>query len=177
MGAWMSVVLLLGTLAASADSPVSKEYQIKAAFLYNFAKFVDWPPEHLPAPPAPIVIGVFGKNPFGSELENVVRNRKINDRELVVKAVNSAEEARGTDILFFSAAEDERAAQLIEQLRGAGVLTVGEGDEFGVHGGMIRFRLEGDKVRFEINEVSVEQNGLKISAQLLKLATVVHKRK
>jgi hypothetical protein len=168
---------VLGMMVPFARADVPKEYQIKAAFVYNFAKFVEWPPNRFASPTAPIVICVFGKNPFGSELDNIVKGRKINGRNILVRQLNSIEEARDAHIVFFSGAEDHRVAKLLEALRGRGILTIGESSAFGSNSGMIQFLLDADKVRFEINTDAAEADGLKINAQLLKLATEVRRKK
>jgi hypothetical protein len=158
-----------------ADDSISKEYQVKAAYLYNFAKFVEWPAQRFANAEAPLVIGVFGENPFGDELRAIARNHKINGRDIVILPVTTSAEARAAQMVFFSAAEDAHAAQELGKIREAGVLTVGESEKFIAAGGMIAFVREGDKVRFEINAEAAEQQGLKISAQLLKLAKPIHK--
>ena len=170
-------MLVCSLLACGARAEISKEYQLKAAFLYNFAKFVEWPQQRFTSDNEPLVIGVFGKNPFGTELENIVRGRKINNHEIVVREINTIEEAKSAHILFFSAAEDKNSGKVLDALRGSGVLTVGETQNFASQAGMIQFLLDGDKLRFEINVDAAEQDGLKISAQLLKLASSVRKKK
>lgn len=162
------------SLAGRADEAVSKEYQIKAAYLYNFAKFVEWPASSFTNAQAPLVIGVCGPNPFGNELQAIARNHQINGRDIQIRPVATAAEAGAVHLLFFSAAEDKVVAEKLAALKGAGVLTVGESKPFIAAGGMIAFVREGDKVRFEINAAAAEQHGLKISAQLLKLARPAH---
>ncbi|MDB6167459.1 MAG: YfiR family protein [Verrucomicrobia bacterium] len=168
-------------LAAAALSParlpaeVSKEYQVKAAFLYNFTKFVEWPTQHFAHEERPILIGILGRNPFGEELDKILRGRKVAGRELEVKVLASPEEAKTVDVLFVCEGEEQRLAGLWQPLLKAGVLTVGESGRFGELGGMVVFLLEGDKVRFSINLGQAEQAQLKLSAQLLKLATAVRR--
>jgi len=164
---WLCVPLL--TVKIFAGEPVSKEYQVKAAFLYNFAKFVEWPAASFENESSPLVIGVFGENPFGGELENVVRGRKINGHPILVKPVPAAASAHNVHVLFISAAEDERLGEFRTAVRNAGILTVGESDEFVRRGGMIQFVPDGDKIRFEIRADQAAAVGLKISSQLLKL--------
>jgi len=168
-------VLLGSAVDGRAQGPVSKEYQIKAAFLYNYIKFVEWPAPSQNAS-QPIVIGVWGGNPFGDALGSTVRDRKINGRTIVVKQVRTAAAARATHLLFVSAADDARFGELREALKGSGVLTVGESESFAQQGGMIFFTLDGDKLRFEINMNAAEQAGLKISAQLQKLARAIRRK-
>lgn len=174
--AWWQRLLLLGLLAGSTvQAEIPKEYQVKAAFLYNFTKFVEWSPQHFASGERPIVIGVLGRNPFGDELEKIVRGRNVNGRAITVKVITSILEARSTDLVFVCAGEERQLDGKWRQLQDAGVLTVGESKVFSDHGGTITFLLEGDKVRFAINLAAGESAGLKISAQLLKLATTVHR--
>lgn len=179
---WRRHRLVLAVLAAfladpaalSAQPPVSKEYQLKAAFLYNFTKFVEWPAGSWLESHSPIVIGVFGGNPFGSFLEQTVHDRRINGREIIVRAVTSAEQARATHLLFVpKSVSDEDLAELKSAVEGLAVLTVGESPAFARQGGMITFVLQEDKIRFAINASAAQRSGLKFSSQLQKLATVV----
>lgn len=153
----------------------SKEYQVKAAFLYNFTKFVEWPPETLGADGEPIVIAVLGKNPFGGELENVVRERKVNGRSITILAAKTPAELARAHIVFVAAGQEALFESLAAGARQP-MLTVGESDRFADLGGIVRFTTVGDKVRFEINVGPADEAGLKISAQLQKLATVVHRK-
>ncbi len=168
---WM---LLLAGIALSGE-PVSKEYQLKAAFLYNFTKFVEWSSPSFPAPDSPIIIGVLGSNPFGDELDNAVHNRKVGGRAISIRRVQSLAGARGVHLLFVGAADDARLGELRDALKGANVLTVGESDGFAKSGGIITLVVEGDKVRFDINMAAATQASVKISAQLQKLARSVRK--
>lgn len=162
--------LLAGLSTCRAQDSGSREYQIKAAFLYNFAKFVRWPAQSFTNAQSPLVIGVFGNNPFGSELQAIAKNHTIYGRRIVIKPVATVVEAATVHLLFFSAAEDGHLTETLAALKDAPVLTVGESDKFIAVGGMINFVRQGDKVRFEINNAAVARHGLKISAQLLKLA-------
>lgn len=160
---------------ALGGESVPKEYQLKAAFLYNFTKFIEWPAPSFPDAGSPIIIGVLGSSPFGDELENAVRNRKVNGREITVKRLQSVAAAKSVHVLFVAASEDARLGELREALKGANVLTVGESDAFAKSGGMIDFIIEGDKVRFDINIGAAGQTAVKIGAQLQKLARTVRK--
>ncbi len=174
---WL-VAGLLGALASSSApgaEPVSKEYQIKAAFLYNFANFVQWPEQSFAAPDSPIVIGVFGASPFGTELDKAIKGRSINGHRLVTTVVQTPAAASQTHLLFVGAAEDSKLDELKASLNGAPVLTVGESTAFARLGGMITFVLRSDKLRFEINVGTAQTAGMKISAQLQKLATEIRR--
>jgi YfiR/HmsC-like len=168
------VALLAGLPAVAAETPVSKEYQLKAAFLYNFTKFVEWPAARFADATSPIVVAVVGRNPFGEELENVVKGRAVNGRAITVKIVASPEEASGAHLLFVPAGEETRLPAAA--LQRDAVVAVGESDAFAALGGVITFVQVGGKMRFEINIAAAERGHVKISAQLLKLATVVRRR-
>jgi hypothetical protein len=157
------------SLPLAAEEAVSKEYQLKAAFLYNFAKYVEWPAHSFADAQSPIVIGVLGSNPFGGELTKAVSGRTINGRAIMVVYVHSPAAARRTQVLFVSAAEDSSLADLLAVLKGCAVLTVGESDAFAAQGGIIKFARMNDSLRFAINRDAARQAGLKISAQLQKL--------
>jgi len=170
--------LMLQSSAVGAEFGSAREHQIKAAFVYNFAKFVEWPAPRFETTNSPVIIGVLGKTAINTALEAVVKNRKINDREILVKPVATAAEARATHLIFLPAEEDKQFEVLLTSLAGSGVLTVGESASFAKAGGMINFVLDEDKdkVRFEINLEPVEQAGLKLSAQLQKLAKTVRRK-
>jgi hypothetical protein len=175
---WLVLLGLLaffGRTSCDAAPEISKEYQVKAAFLYNFTKFVEWPASRFSDNTSPIVITVLGRNPFGEELNSIVRERKVNGRGLVVKIIDSADEATASHLLFVGADAEDRLSGKMDALQKSGVLTVGESPRFIASGGIINFTLEADKVRFQINPQAGEQAGLKISAQLLKLAVIVRK--
>jgi len=161
--------------AAADPSPVSREYEIKAAFLYNFAKFIEWPAQSFPDANAPIVIGVLGDSPCAPALERLVKDRKINSRAIAVRRVESAQEASGTHLLFVDASEEAHFERLEPAIEALPVVTVGESPSFVPAGGAINFVLQGDNVRFEINMGAAGRAGVKISAQLLKLATAVRR--
>jgi hypothetical protein len=172
------VLLVLGvvTLVLSrmpAQSTLAGEYQVKAAFLYNFAKFVEWPPGSFANGTTPLRICVLGQDPFGEALHNVADDKLVNGRKLVVDAVADAAAARSCHILFIAASKKAEMKQILENLRGADVLTVGDTKGFTKLGGMINFVLEDNRVRFEVNKAAAEQTGLKISSKLLSIAAQV----
>lgn len=156
-------------LARSAELPPG-EYQLKAAFLFNFAKFVDWPENAFAETNSPLVIGILGQNPFGQDLEKLVQNKSIGSHPLVVETLTSAAQARSCHILFVSNSETPHLREVFGGLRKACVLTVGENERFVESGGMINFVIEGKKIRFEINDSAAKEAGLKVSSKLLSLA-------
>jgi hypothetical protein len=158
-------------LAATAGAQATDEYQVKAAFLFNFAKFVAWPPQTFKSPGDSISICVLGQNPFGRSLEEAVEGKIIDGRRFVVRQVAEIEQAPGCQILFIAVRQKKRAPGAA--LAMSGVLTVGESDGFAAGGGMIGFKLEGGKVRLEVNLEAAEQSKLRISSKLLSLARIV----
>lgn len=162
--------LLLAITAALAGPAQPQEYEVKAAFLYNFTKFVEWPPRAFGGQDDPMVVGVLGAPRCAAALEQLVRGRKVNGRALVVRRIERDEDVRSVQLLFVGAGAEARFARLLASLAGAPVLTVGESAAFAESGGAINFVLEDSKVRFEINAPAAERVGVRISAQMLKLA-------
>jgi hypothetical protein len=182
----MSVLLSVGfavsahaaTVSLGATAPAQTvaftEYQIKAAFLFNFANFVEWPDSAFESPQSPVVIGVLGDCPFGSTLEAAVEGETINKRPIAIKRSRQLEELRRCHILFISRSERARLPHVLAHVRDWPVLTVCELDRFAQQGGMIGFVIRDNKVRFEANLDAAERAGLKISAKLSKLAVAVY---
>ena len=165
--------LALAGAVAFAAEPVISESQIKAAFLYNFTKFIEWPDATLADKRKPLTIGVLGNPELAVELESIVEGRKVNGHAIVVRNVDAADDLGALQILFVSAAEDARFASLRSSLADAALLTVGESPEFASAGGAITFLAQDGKLRFEINMTSAERARLKVSAELQKLAASV----
>ncbi len=153
-----------------AQTAQPSEYQVKAALIFNFAKFVEWPTAAFASANSPLTVGVLGENPFGSELERY-GDKTINDRPLIIRECKNLEEARQCHILFISVSEKKRLPEILQAIQGANVLTVSETDGFADEGGMVNFVAEGKKIRFQINDASARSAGLKISSKLLTLAS------
>lgn len=149
------------------------EYQLKAAFIGKFVKYVAWPPERLGGNDAPLVVGVFGQDPFGDKLEAAFKNRKSEERPVVVRRFHGLEGLVAAHVLFVPAREAGRLGEILHSSRDASLLLIGESDGFAAGGGVINFYLESDKLRFEINTESVRRQKLKVSSDLLKLARIV----
>jgi len=163
-------LLLTGLESYAQEAPLT-EYQIKAAFVFNFAKFVQWPGATFAAPNSPIVIGIIGENPFHDDLAKTVRNKTVDQHPLVVKTFRSLSEATNCQILFICTSEKGRLPEILETLKVSSVLTIGEMDRFDDAGGMINFFKVGTKLRFHINQEAATKAGLKISSKLLSLST------
>jgi hypothetical protein len=181
---WLRTWLITGALALlvcahlgtasngyAQDSP--SEYQVKAAYLFNFLKFVEWPAETFADPLAPIVIGIVGDDPFGNALPQVVIGKTVQGRDLVIRKYRAGEDLRGSHILFISASEKKRLPQLLVSLHGSNALTVADVDGFLEEGGMIQLFSEDNRVRFAINVEATLRAKLKLSSKLLSLARVV----
>jgi hypothetical protein len=171
-----SCTVALGILlSAGARAQSTDEYRVKAAFLYNFAKFVDWPPQAFKSSADPIVIGVLGKNPFGDALVAVTAGKTLGNRAFQVREVIDTGQAAGCQILFISSSERKRLAMLFSQFEGLGILTVGETDNFTAEGGVVNFKIEAGTIRLQINVEAARREQLHISAKLLSLAEIVGK--
>jgi len=164
--------LLSPVYSMKADEREVAEYEVKAAYLYNFAKFVEWPPEVFGGPETPLTICILGEDPFGAAM-NAIKRKTFGTRKVAVKQVHDVQEAKGCQVLFISASEEERLQQTLEALGHAGVLTISDMRRFVQAGGMINFIMKDDKVRFSINAAAARRAGLKINSQLLSLAVTV----
>jgi hypothetical protein len=165
---------LIGALGQPAPAS-SLEYRVKAAFLYNFAKFIEWPPEAFAGPQGPYNICVLGRDPFAQDLDAAVGDNLVAGRPLVVRRLPDLQGASGCHILFIASSERDRLRAIFEAVGSAPTLTVGEDADFTRLGGCLRFFLEENRVRFEINLAATDRARLKLSAKLLSLARVVGK--
>src|SRR5258708_19034648 len=166
-----------GALAQDRDSSNSSEYLIKAGFIFNFAKFVEWPQATFAQPDSPIVIGILGTDPFGTLIDQIVQNKKIGARGFVVKRLKwgtDFKELRECKILFVGDSEKAHIGELVQIVKTLPILTVGETPGFAERGGVIRFVLEDNRVRFEVNVEAARQADLTISSRLLTLARIIH---
>ena len=174
---YLLVSILVGCCIASvAQVNRSKEYEIKAAFLFNFTQFIEWPSKTFTAADAPFVIGVLGKDPFGNYLDAIIKGEKINNHPLTVKRLNSIKEARDCHILFINA-EDKDLAAVLERLKASNTLTVGDTHTFAKEGGMIGFLTESKKIRIQINLEVAQNADLAVSSKLLRVAEIVSSEK
>lgn len=163
-------VIITVSFNCRAQNSQPSEYQIKAAFIYNFARFVDWPTQAFNDASSPLIIGVLGKNDFGSSLAQTINEKIVHGHPLQFKSFPSLAQATNCQILFISTSEKNHLPKIISTLRTASILTVGETDDFINRGGMIRLRIVDDKVRFDINNSAAKSAGLTISSKLLTLA-------
>jgi hypothetical protein len=165
-----AALVAVGRTPASANT---KEYEVKAAFLFNFAQYVDWPGSAFSSDSAPIVIGIVGKDSFGSIIDQTVKGKIVKGRSFVVKRLSWGQAVKDCHILFVSASEKDKLGQMNDLLKGEPVLTVGETSGFAKRDGIVNFIIEGNKVRFEINPEAAKRAKLSISSRLLSLAKIV----
>ena len=164
---------LMFSQAATTHAAPTPEYLIKAAYLYNFALFVEWPADAFKAANAPLVIGVVGADPFDVALDRTIQNKRINRRPLVVRRLQWGQDLKRCHILFVSSSESAKASDLATRLGGLPILIVGETPGFARRGGTINFTIDDNKVGFEVNVNAAKRSRLNISAKLLNLARIV----
>lgn len=169
------LMLLLATLSLWPNGALSaaiSEYQIKAAFLYNFAKFVDWPPAENDRKTEEFKIGILGDDPFGGDID-VIDNKQVRGMPLKILRAYSLNELSGCQIIFLSASIEHELKAILELMRDRPVLTVSDTNGFAHQGVIINLINVDNKIRFEINSAAANHAGLKISSQLLRLAHIV----
>jgi len=172
---------LFNLVAVSATASVAfalatSEYQLKAVFLFNFAQFVEWPASAFESPEAPLLVCVLGNDPFGQELDSVMEGETINDRSIDVRRYSSADEASECHVLFIGQRSRAELRRTLERLQGKPILTVGETADFASTGGVIRFFMEGNRVRLEINPRAADAAQLRLSSKLLRSSQILAHR-
>jgi hypothetical protein len=166
----IALLLLLAGPARALTQAVS-EYQVKAAYVYNFAKFVDWPAESFTSPTAPIRLCVLNDRAFQTQLEQIVNGKNITGRPVIAIPVQTGEESRDCQVLYINSSQQPR--HIFDLLQGTSVLTVGETKGFLEEGGLINFVFQGDQVHFQVNHRAATQAGLRMSSRLLSVAKAV----
>ena len=158
---------------AIAQQSSAGEYELKAAMLYNLARFVEWPASAYADAQAPTIVCLLGRDPFGSFLTSLAAKQTVNGRPLQIRRVRNNADLNGCHILYISSSERKNIGPILAGLRGSSVLTVGEMAQFATRGGMVQFELEDKQVHFNINLDASLRADLKISARLLVLAKIV----
>jgi len=164
---------LLGARPGAAQTVRASASEVQAVFLFNFAQFVDWPAEAFPDPQAPLVIGILGKDPFGSFLDETVRGETVRGRTFKIVRYRRVEEIKDCHILFISRSETKRLDGILAALRDRPILTVSNGDDFDRPGGIIRFILGENRIRLSIDLEAAQAPRLIISSKLLRSAEIV----
>ncbi len=177
-GAWRGLLAVLAALLTFAPPTLraqgaSKEYQVKAAFIFNLIQFVVWPPAQFASDEAPFVIGVLGEDPFAGALDAVIRGEKIRGHPLRITRSNRVADLMNSHVVFVSQSERAQMATIIAAFAGRPVLTVADLPDFAARGGVLNFYAEGARIRFEVNRATAQHAGLKLGSQLLGLARLV----
>jgi hypothetical protein len=166
------LALLLIASIATAETPVAGEYQVKAAYVLNFARFVEWPVDVLPAS-SPLHVVVVGADPFGGALDEVLRQRSANGHPIQLRHLKWNDVLPPCDIVYISATEEAHLEAILVQVGNRSVLTVSDIDRFALRGGVIELRMVGNRVRFDINRSTAIAARLTVSSKLLSVARAV----
>ena len=169
----LTISLLSLSMISQSKNEISREYQIKAVFLYNFTQFIEWPAGAFPQADVPLVIGILGSDPFGKYLDETIQGEKINGHPLVVQRYHTLAEISHCQILYVSTEEKNQLKEIFAHAQTHHILTVGDAPNFAKQGGMIRFFPEENKIRIRINLTSVKNADLKVSSKLLRLAEII----
>ena len=176
---WFMVAAVAWVLVAGpclrAQSSKPTDYDVKAAYLYNFGHFVEWPANVASAQNDSFTVCVLGQDPFGQVLDGALAGETIAGKRVAAKRISNLQESANCQILFLTSGEEARLNTIIKALNKQAVLTVSDMPQFSQRGGMIQFVLEGKRVRFEVNLAAVQHAGLTLSSELLKVATTVRR--
>ncbi|HWF37743.1 MAG TPA: YfiR family protein [Candidatus Acidoferrales bacterium] len=159
----------------AAQVPKATEYEVKAAYLYNFGKFVNWPSTGSAGGQDDFVICVLGQDPFGGGLQTSVVGERVGGKPVIAKHIANTEDGSHCRIIFISASEQSRVKQVLMDFAQSGALTVSDMPDFTARGGMIQFVMRDNKVRFEVNLTAAERARLNLSSELLKVAVSVRR--
>jgi len=169
----MLVLFVTWIHCLTAQTVSSDEYKVKAVFLYNFTRFVDWPQASFEASYDPFIIGIIGKDPFGGSIQEAVAGERIGAHSIKVVHFDDAIEIEKCHILYVGTSDQDEVRNIVSKARGKGVLTVSDIPNFIRWGGMIRFYTENNRIRLEINNTMAKEAGIKISSKLLRVANVL----
>jgi hypothetical protein len=176
------ILVIMAALGATATPSragevAPSEAQLKAAFLLNFPKYVEWPPNTFPETKSPIIIGVFGDDAVADEFATMSAGKIVEGRPIKLLRVTAPDQCRGCHVLFISSTQNRKLPEILSAIRGANVLTVGDSEEFFNQGGMINLVRHERRIQLEVNLDATGRTELKISSKLLALATVKGGRK
>jgi hypothetical protein len=165
------VVLALARGAGAIES--ATEYQVKAVFLFNFSRFVEWPPQAFTTPTEPFVIGILGSDPFGARMDEAVHGELINQHPMIIRRFRSAADIGNCQILYIDRSERERVKPILAALDHRNTLTVADSEGAAGQGVMIELSTENNRIRLRINADAAKAAGLTISSKLLRPAEIV----
>ena len=161
-------VLRAGGPYTGSEVQRADEYRVKAAMLFNFTRFIEWPAEVFSSPTTPLTVCVLGVDPFGGILEDALKGHSVGGRAIQIKRIADVEP--GCHVVFISGSERKRMSVIADRLRTSGALTISEEEGFGTVGGMIELFTDGESVKFNIYTGALEQSRLRASARLIALA-------
>lgn len=167
-------ILAMGPGGQRAPAQVLSDYQVKAAYLYNFAKFIQWPAEAFASDQSPLLLCIVGEDPFGPSLDGIAQGKTINGHAFVVRRTTNLDDIKVCQIIFTGSSDKRKISAVLQRLKGSSTLAVGESRDFAGMGGGIQFYLENDRVRFSINVDALQRAHLTASSKLLALAKIVH---
>lgn len=166
---------LFASWTLEAQAPAASEFQVKAAYLYNFGRFVSWPDQNPSEATEGFEICVLGTDPFGPTLDTTLASAVIGGKAVTAKRITKPQDFDNCRILFISSSEERRLKEILTTLNNASVLTVSDIPRFSERGGMIGFVLDGNRIRFDVNLSTAQNARLMLSSELLKVATNVRK--
>lgn len=166
------LTIVLCCIAAGLHAEPPSKYQVKAAYIYNFAKFIKWPESAFSDTTAPLIIGVLGQNPFAGKLKPL-NSKLVRQRPIEIKYFETLEEVRSCQLLYIDTSEPGELESILTKLKIKPVITIGENKDFASRGGVIQFVTVRGRLRFIINLDIAKSNKVQIDAQLLSLATKV----
>jgi uncharacterized protein DUF4154 len=169
------ILWLLFAVSTALGQQKPNEYQVKAAYLYNFGRFVEWPAKVTTTRTGSFIICILGEDPFGPALDVTLAGETIGNQKVAARRISSPRESVDCRMLFISSSEANRLNKIIDALDNSAVLTVSDIPQFSQRRGMIQFVLEENRIRFEVNLTATQRAGLTLSSELLKVATVVRK--
>jgi hypothetical protein len=169
----LAIGLCFGRTSAADGADPSVERKIQAACLINFARYVEWPSSAFPTPETPLCIGILGDDPYGAFLDDAAKGVAIGHRPVTIRRAQTVEAMRDCHVVFIGAPDPVQWSRHLTGLNGLPILSVSDALSFAQRGGMVEFFLERDHVRFAINRTVAERTGLKVNAQLLRLARIV----
>jgi hypothetical protein len=171
----MTAAVLVMLSAARADDS-TREYRVKAALIFNFMQFVEWPQGTFAAADSPFIVAVVGQDPFDGTLDKAMADKTIGGRKIVVKYFGSVDSIESCQLLFVPAGQDPSIEKIIKnKLADQPILTIGESEAFMWAGGIARFYYDDGKIHFEIDPQAADQARLKFSSKLLKMATIFNR--
>ncbi len=170
---WILVSLLFVGFFSVAQTPENREFQIKAAFIFNFTQFVQWPTDAFADAGAPLVIGILGEDPFGTYLTETIEGEKVNGHLLTVQHFKSIDEVKNCQILFINLPDADKLQEALTAIKGKSILTVSDMSAFIKMGGMIHFITRDNKIQIQVNPDAAKSTGLVLSSKLLRVAEVI----